>query len=46
MNTLSTEQKVAVLNAMAEGNSVRSTERMTGTRRDTIMRLVARKYGP
>jgi IS1 family transposase len=40
MNVLSTEQKLAVLAAMVEGNSIRSTERMTGVHRDTIMRLV------
>lgn len=40
MNVLSVEKKVAVLAAMVEGNSIRSTERMTGVHRDTIMRLV------
>jgi IS1 family transposase len=40
MNVLSAEKKVAVLAAMVEGNSIRSTERMTGIHRDTIMRLV------
>jgi IS1 family transposase len=34
------EKKVAVLAAIVEGNSIRSTERMTGVHRDTIMRLV------
>jgi IS1 family transposase len=42
MNTLSTEEKVSVLSAMVEGNSIRSVERMTGIHRDTIMRLVVR----
>jgi IS1 family transposase len=40
MNVLSVEEKVNVLAAMVEGNSIRSTERMTGVHRDTIMRLV------
>ena len=40
MNVLSTEQKVSVISALVEGNSIRSTERMTGVHRDTIMRLV------
>jgi IS1 family transposase len=42
MNALSTEQKLAVVSAMVEGNSIRSTERMTGIHRDTIMRLIVR----
>jgi len=42
MYTLSVEEKVKVLAAMVEGNSIRSTERMTGVHRDTIMRLVVR----
>lgn len=40
MNVLSTEKKITILAAMVEGNSIRSTERMTGVHRDTIMRLV------
>src|SRR5713226_6581068 len=40
MNVLSAEKKVGVISAMVEGNSIRSTERMTGVHRDTIMRLV------
>ena len=42
MNVLSMEQKVSVISALVEGNSIRSTERMTGVHRDTIMRLVVR----
>ncbi|MGD0264202.1 MAG: DDE-type integrase/transposase/recombinase [Candidatus Methylomirabilota bacterium] len=34
------EKKLAVLSALVEGNSIRSTERMTGVHRDTIMRLL------
>jgi hypothetical protein len=33
MYTLSVEEKVRVLAAMVEGNSIRSTERMTGVHR-------------
>jgi IS1 family transposase len=40
MYTLSTEQKVKVVSALVEGNSIRSIERMTGIHRDTIMRLL------
>jgi hypothetical protein len=38
-NYLKTEQKIAVIAALAEGSSIRGTERMTGIHRDTIMRL-------
>jgi IS1 family transposase len=40
MNVLKLEKKKQVLNALIEGNSIRSTERMTGVHRDTIMRLL------
>jgi IS1 family transposase len=40
MNVLSEEKKVGVISALVEGNSIRSTERMTGVHRDTIMRLI------
>jgi IS1 family transposase len=40
MNTLKPEKKLAVLSALVEGNSIRSTERMTGVHRDTILRLL------
>ncbi|HEY4905050.1 MAG TPA: IS1 family transposase [Candidatus Sulfotelmatobacter sp.] len=40
MNTLSTAKKLAVISSLLEGNSVRSTERMTGVHRDTICRLL------
>ncbi len=39
MNKLSEEKQIQVLSALVEGNSIRSTERMTGVHRDTIMRL-------
>jgi transposase-like protein len=38
-NILSPEKQTAVISALAEGNSIRSIERMTGIHRDTIMRL-------
>jgi IS1 family transposase len=41
-NILSPEKQSAVISALAEGNSIRSIERMTGIHRDTIMRLGAR----
>lgn len=40
MNVLNREKQLAVISAMVEGNSIRSTERMTGVHRDTIMRLI------
>src|SRR6202035_1669948 len=40
MNKLKSEKKEAVISALVEGNSIRSTERMTGVHRDTIMRLL------
>jgi hypothetical protein len=36
---LSPEKQTAVVHALAEGNSIRSIERMTGVHRDRIMRL-------
>jgi IS1 family transposase len=41
MNTLSIEKKVAVITALVEGCSVRSTSRMTGVAKGTILRLLA-----
>ncbi len=40
MNRISPEKKLAVISALLEGNSVRSTERMSGIHRDTICRLM------
>lgn len=40
MNKLKAEKQVAVIKALVEGSSIRSTERMTGVHRDTIMRLM------
>jgi IS1 family transposase len=42
MNKLKEEQQIAILTALVEGNSIRSIERMTGTHRDTIMRLMVK----
>ena len=38
-NVLSTDKKIAIVGALAEGSSIRSIERITGVHRDTIMRL-------
>ena len=40
MNIVPKDRKITILNALVEGNSIRSIERMTGTHRDTIMRLL------
>ena len=39
---LTPEKQTAVITALAEGNSIRSIERMTGIHRDTVMRLGVR----
>jgi IS1 family transposase len=39
MNRLSLAARTQIINCLVEGNSIRSTERMTNTHRDTIMRL-------
>lgn len=41
-NVLPRSKQLAVLAALVEGMSIRSTERMTGVHRDTIMKLIAR----
>ena len=41
-NILPTEKKIMAVSMLAEGNSIRSIERMTGVHRDTIMRLGVR----
>lgn len=40
MNKLSTERRAAVIAALCEGNSIRSTCRMTGTAKGTVLRLL------
>jgi len=42
MNLLKPEKQLAVISTLVEGNSIRSTERLTGVHRDTIMRLLVR----
>jgi len=42
MNVTPKEKQIHILAALVEGNSIRSTERMTGVHRDTIMRLLVR----
>lgn len=41
-NHLPVEKKIAILAALVEGCSIRSTERLTNTHRDTITRLLVR----
>ena len=40
MNRLSLDRRTQIIGALVEGNSIRSTERMTETHRDTVMRLM------
>lgn len=40
MNRLPLARRTQIINALVEGNSIRSTERMTNTHRDTVMRLM------
>jgi IS1 family transposase len=40
VNRLSVARRSQAINALVEGNSIRSTERMTGIHRDTVMRLM------
>lgn len=42
MNKLKSHKQEMVISALVEGSSIRSTERMTGVHRDTIMRLTVR----
>lgn len=42
MNILSKDKQAVVIGALAEGNSIRSIERLSGIHRDTIMRLGVR----
>jgi hypothetical protein len=39
-NHLPTEKKITVLHHLVEGNTIRSTSRLTGVNRDTISRLI------
>ena len=40
MNRTPLARRTQIINCLVEGNSIRSTERMTNTHRDTIMRLM------
>src|SRR5689334_3483534 len=40
MNRVPPARRIQIINCLVEGNSIRSTERMTGTHRDTICRLL------
>lgn len=40
MNRLTLARRTQIINCLVEGNSIRSTERMTNTHRDTMMRLM------
>jgi IS1 family transposase len=40
VNKLPLDRKAQAINCLVEGNSIRSTERMVGVHRDTIMRLL------
>ncbi len=42
MNTLSAEKQTRIIGALCEGCSIRATERMTDTHRDTVMNLSVR----
>ena len=39
MNRVPLARRTQIIHCLVEGNSIRSTERMTNTHRDTIMRL-------
>ena len=40
MNRVPLARRTQIINCLVEGNSIRSTERLTDTHRDTIMRLM------
>lgn len=40
MNTLNTERRVQIVKCLVEGNSIRSTVRMTGASKNTIVKLL------
>jgi hypothetical protein len=42
MNRLSLARQTQIISCLVEGNSIRSTERMTNIHRDTIMRLMVK----
>src|SRR6266849_11065866 len=40
MNKLSTKRRAAIIAALVEGNSIRATGRMTGSTKDTVIKLL------
>jgi DNA-directed RNA polymerase specialized sigma24 family protein len=40
MNKLTNARRAAIIRALVEGSSIRATARMTGTDKDTVMRLL------
>ena len=42
VNVISADKQISIVAAIPEGMSIRSTERLTGVHRDTIMRLGVR----
>ena len=40
MNRVPLARRTQIIHCLVEGNSIRSTERLTNTHRDTIMRLM------
>ena len=40
MNRTPLARRTQIINCLVEGNSIRATERMTNTHRDTVMRLM------
>ncbi len=40
MNRLGLKDRTQIISCLVEGNSIRSTERITNTHRDTVMRLM------
>lgn len=45
MNRTPLTRRTQIINCLVEGNSIRSTERMTNTHRDTVMRLLVEVGG-
>ena len=45
MNRVPLARRTQIINCLVEGNSIRSTERLTNTHRDTIMRLMVEVGG-
>jgi hypothetical protein len=46
MKVLPTEKQTRIIDCLTEGNSIRSTERITGTHRDSIMWHEGRESPP